>query len=843
MDEAIPLLESVISRAPRFYPAYSELVDAYRHEHALEKAEAYFAGLLRDPERSAFAHYALGRIADSSLSSGEAADHYAACVQQMPDSVPCYGPLAFSLVNSTRRSATVEDLASRIPGDRENSYDCLAFTQFFLAKRKIQEALEAAQRCLERAEALGQIDFLVAAHDLIVEGYDADHDAQLAHRMEAARLAAQLGDPEAAFGHRLIVCGVYANLDRSAEAQECFERALTEAHAQGNRSWLEFSLVGSADAHMSSGQLDEAIAQFSEAVDLEQKDGQLQGSAPNLLEIGKIHFVKGDLPASRRFCEEALTDARAHGSRIQEAFALRELSKVYSVSGDPNLALRYANESIAIFRDVGLDWQAGAGVGNLPEIYAFMGDWPSALRYAEESLQSAKNAEDILEQQDASAIKGDVLLGMGRYLEAAQSYRESLALDSSTKFAPFRLAGLMGLGGAYLGLKEYGHAEERLRNALELARQLGNRRAEANALAQLGRCYRQFGSLEKTREYFGKALEIAASIPLVEVTLVAQRGMAELAKHAGDYRRALEHLQSAAENVESLRAHIPTTDLKADFGRENAKLYEDLLYVLAQLHRREPGKGWDRAAFEFAERGRARAFLDLLGESRTQITKGLSVEQVRQQGELEAALSRAMSALVERDSTANRHAADLAERNLNDWNTAARVTNPQYEALRYPQPINASQAGGLTSSFGGTIFEYALGDHESYLWAVTPGRVQFFRLPRRAVVEGAVRSYRNLISHSPKGAQFDAWQAGAADLYNMLVKPAQALLAPGRPLVIVPDGILHYLPFETLRAAGPNGLPECLIERYPVSYMPSISVLAELEQGAPDRPRKFDLLV
>ena len=638
------------------------------------------------------------------------------------------------------------------------------------------------------------------------------------------------------------LCHNYVLLSRQAEAEECFGQALTVARSQRNRTWLEHSLNDSAQTHTWSGELDLALAEFSEALTLFQQDDKSEHAASILVEIGKIHFIRGDLPQSRRFYEDALALERAHDFRLQEAYVLRELSKVYSVSGDAILALRYANESIAIFRELNMHWQAGAGVGNLPEIYAFMGDWSSALRYARESLQSAKSSEDIGEQQDVLAILGDVFLGTGKFREAARSFQDSLALDSIRGYAPFRLMGLVGLGSSYLALKEYGHAEERLREALQLARELGNRRAEANVLAQLGRCYRQLGSLEKAREHFGNALAIASRIPLVEVILAAQRGLAEMALRSGDLHQALKHLESAAQNLESSRSRIPTSDLKADFGRENARLYEDLIYVLAKLDSREPGNEWGRKAFDYAERGRARAFLDLLAESRAQITKGLTAEQLRRRNELESALSRAMSALMERDSDANQRAAALAERNLNDWITAIHVTNPQYEALRYPRPANAAQAGSLAAAFGATVVEYALGERESYLWVVTPGRVRLLRLPSRAAVERAVRVYRKLIAQRPKGIQFDAWQAPAEALYSMLVKPAQPYLAAQRPLVIVPDGILHYLPFETLRTVGADGRPQCLIEQFPISYIPSVSVLAELKQRAPDRARKLDLL-
>lgn len=139
------------------------------------------------------------------------------------------------------------------------------------------------------------------------------------------------------------------------------------------------------------------------------------------------------------------------------------------------------------------------------------------------------------------------------------------------------------------------------------------------------------------------------------------------------------------------------------------------------------------------------------------------------------------------------------------------------------------------------VLEYALGDRESYLWVVAPAGVRFFRLPPRAAVERAVADYRKLIATRPRGAMFDAWQAPAEALYSMLVKPARPYLSPERPLVIVPDGILHYLPFETLRSKDSSGRPQCLIEQFPVSYMPSVSVLAELQLRPPERAR-LDLL-
>ena len=48
-------------------------------------------------------------------------------------------------------------------------------------------------------------------------------------------------------------------------------------------------------------------------------------------------------------------------------------------------------------------------------------------------------------------------------------------------------------------------------------------------------------------------------------------------------------------------------------------------------------------------------------------------------------------------------------------------------------------------------------------------------------------------------------------------------------LIIIPDGILHLLPFETLRPESFDGNTSYLIDQYGLSYAPSASVFMHLE--------------
>jgi CHAT domain-containing protein/lipopolysaccharide biosynthesis regulator YciM len=842
-DEAIPILKSVIARAPEFTPAYATLAEAFGQKKARDEAEAYFGSLFGDPQRGGLAHYGMGTYEHGYGQWPRAAHHFSACVQQRPQSVACYSLLASMLMNATANRATRADLDSRMAGERGRPYTCLGFTRLLLAQRKIGESAKSARECLAAAEVSGDQEFLAEAHQEIAEAANltGHHDEYLAHTLEELRIQRQQNDPEAASetGHE--VCYAYAQLDRHEEAAACLEEALASARQQGNRAFV--GILGFAGQYYAErGNLDRAIGLRTEQLRLAQEDGESEEAVEAQINLGKIHLTRGDFDQARQSLEEALAGARADGRRFQEAFVLRGLSLTYASTGDPILALRHANESLRIFQELGKEHQAGAGIGNLPEIYASMGDWPSALRFARQSYQSSLRFEDLSEQQDTLAVVGDVLLGMGKNREAKECLERSLALSEATKSPWFEIAALLGLGRAHLALGETAQAVRSFEAALELAREAGNVRAEANALTQLGRCYRRLGNAEKAREHLNSALTTAARINLVEVTLAARRELAAMASREGHYAVAFEHLQAAAATVEALRGRIPTPDLKADFARENAKLYEDLVGVLARLDRREPGKGWDRRAFEYAERGRARSFLDLLAESKAQITKGLSTAQVQRRNELESSLSRAMAALAERDSAANRRAADMAEGNIEEWIRSIRTTNPEYEALRYPRPIDAVHAGALASAQSAAILEYALGNSESYLWVITPHRFQMFRLPARGVIEKAVSQYRATIAKRPQGSQFDAWLTPSAALGDMLVKPALPYLEAEQTLLIVPDGILHYLPFETLRISDVDGTARCLVEKFPMYYMPSVSVMAQLERRPTGSARRFDLL-
>lgn len=109
-------------------------------------------------------------------------------------------------------------------------------------------------------------------------------------------------------------------------------------------------------------------------------------------------------------------------------------------------------------------------------------------------------------------------------------------------------------------------------------------------------------------------------------------------------------------------------------------------------------------------------------------------------------------------------------------------------------------------------------------WVLSRDGVREAKFPLalpRADLGRLVDAYRDaLIKLNPKAA-------GIGDQIGQLLL-APLGIAPGKRVVIVPHGPLHYLPFQALRLDG-----QYLIERNPISIAPSISIAARLAQRTP----------
>ncbi len=375
---------------------------------------------------------------------------------------------------------------------------------------------------------------------------------------------------------------------------------------------------------------------------------------------------------------------------------------------------------------------------------------------------------------------------------------------------------------------------------------------------------------------------------------VLAAGAANAQTEARHRDAALRHYRAALDIIEtlfagSLRADNARSSFLAttkDVFDEAAGVFAELVLMnappapRAQASAHAPSPAADRPlegkslayaaeAFRIVERGRARSLLDMLGEAHGEVREGVpgallarkAANMARQQ-EL-ANLLGGVALVAVNGGTPKQGVAELEaelERltvEFDSLENQIRTSSPRYAALVRAEPLTLAEVQRQVLDASTVLLEYSLGAHQSYLFAVTQTGVTLHRLParerierqaielrqqlipaglRRAIAGINVENTRGLTLGSPStaSANVGAYTAAAHALYRMVVAPAAASIGDRRMLV-VPEGALNYVPFESL-VTTTQGVDystlSYLVRTNELVYAPSASVAAEVRRQA-----------
>lgn len=161
-----------------------------------------------------------------------------------------------------------------------------------------------------------------------------------------------------------------------------------------------------------------------------------------------------------------------------------------------------------------------------------------------------------------------------------------------------------------LGRTEEGRTELEL--AVELAEASGQLAHEARCRARLGEAERLLGNLAAGRAQLESSLELWRRHGDGEGRAYVLVALARLDREDHRLARAQQRLEEALDLLEIVRRSVISPGLRAAFLARAHTPYRELVDLLLDRDRFEPGAGFDRAAFRAAERARMRALLDLV---------------------------------------------------------------------------------------------------------------------------------------------------------------------------------------------------------------------------------------
>jgi tetratricopeptide (TPR) repeat protein len=135
-----------------------------------------------------------------------------------------------------------------------------------------------------------------------------------------------------------------------------------------------------------------------------------------------------------------------------------------------------------------------------------------------------------------------------------------------------------------LSTSESKEAAQLLATAVQQAKRLGDQRATAYALGNLGRLYEQTGQLSSAKELTEQALLLAQALNASDIAYSWQWQLGRLLKAQGDREGAIAAYTSAVNTLKSLRSDLVSInpDVQFSFRESVEPVYRELVSLLLQ---------------------------------------------------------------------------------------------------------------------------------------------------------------------------------------------------------------------------------------------------------------------
>jgi CHAT domain-containing protein/Tfp pilus assembly protein PilF len=339
------------------------------------------------------------------------------------------------------------------------------------------------------------------------------------------------------------------------------------------------------------------------------------------------------------------------------------------------------------------------------------------------------------------------------------------------------------------------------------------------------------------------ALEASEELDMPSLGYLCHHVQGQIAEQVGDLPQAMKEYEIAISDLEKLRGRL-MVEFRSGFLEDKQRFYEDMVAVCLALDNHAE-------ALAYAERGKSRALLDLLAH---RLDLGIHPREDRDR-ELVDELERLRD---ERDRLYRRWESstqeEMRERGWSGYqetrgqvqaevqNLEKRITGLWHQLLIR----NADYARDAS------LWQVRVEPFQEYLdpntllieYYITRGVVYIFLVTKGSIVAKPLKAsvleiqtlfgllwlnFRSVPRSDP--TRIDQLTTNAQGVlrqfYEALLKPVRPTLNGFQRLIIVPHGLMHYLPFHALYDGQ-----KYLVETHEVSYLPGASFMRYTQDSA-----------
>lgn len=512
--------------------------------------------------------------------------------------------------------------------------------------------------------------------------------------------------------------------------------------------------------------------------------------AADLYRQGEEQQAAGDFELALETFAAALAIYQTERDRLRESDALDQIGNVYDALGQFANALDVYQQAAAVREQSGDRQGTSESLTNLGITYLRLGQTARA----QATLTEALEIYQTLTPRDRSWLRpepreGRILEGLALAAQQLEAWPAALGF-AKLSLADYRrgsdrageVTAMVRVGSTYLELGNLLKARTYLDKALELSERQRDRAGQARSLRALGNWAVENNEPTTALQRYRTALNIYQDLGDVANAGATLNAIGTLQLQLDQPDQAAIALLQTVELWESLRPGL-TDENKISLAETQAQTYQLLQRSLIALDDIP-------TSLEISERGRARAFTELLAHRLSLQGQPVPAEQV--------------------------------------------------------QPPSAAQIRQVAETQNATLVEYAIVGTDLYMWVVQPdGEIQFASqpIPDQSLSRWVANS-RSALNVPTRGIAVEAAIGDSApematasnhlqQLHSLLIEPIADFLpkTADAAVIIVPQGELFLVPFPAL--IDPNGV--ALLDQHPLLFAPAISLLT-FEATAPVEP-------
>ena len=608
---------------------------------------------------------------------------------------------------------------------------------------------------------------------------------------------------------------VYDEKGEYKRSLEQYQKALALHRAGKYREGESDALGNIGGVYLLLGHYSDAVEYYQQALAIDQ---DLDRKPAESLDLGNLAICQaaiGQLDDSIKTFDRALTLAHSTGLKKEEADWRKGRASTLLRLGKFDEALEEYRTALASYEKAGLKRELVEALYDDGYVHLMLGDRSSAERSFRRAIQVSKQISFSRGVLINTLALADVAWRTGLLAKAIASANEVVERARSLQDRVDIVSGLLILS---LSLRDEGKLKEALARASEavsVAQQGSAKLLQAQALDGEGEILLRLGRTEESLRSLSSAGDILANTGDTTLPWHVDFLKGQALESAKRDEEAVAAYERSITSIESVRASISEDRFRTGFLQDKEKVYIALVRILLRM-------GRIGEAFQYSERLRERGYLDLINRSAI-------APADPQIAELQARIRRLQRAIEEenskappeqRSSVASTFSGELADAERKYSELISLRADVAALPAALPKPAEVERDLPENSA----LVEYVVGPQQIAIFLLRHDGLHATLVPVRAAnLESKITLLRDLIRHP----ESNDWELPARSLRRLLVDPIEKAdwLHGANEIIIVPHGLLHYVPFAMLVRPTRAG-SRFLVEDYIVSYLPMAGALA-----------------